>query len=304
MKRILLLILALCTYTVMIYSDIAWSTPVSISTAAVDATDPHVVIDSNGNVTVAWIENSTIKATSLPFGGSWSSVVGLSNLSNTASSPKLGVDLSGNVTALWIENSVVETATLPFGGTWSASATVSAGGASSLSFDVDAAGNAVAIWVRGDKIESSTRVSGIWSVATVLSTLTSSNPHVKISSNGKAIAVWHVFSSGNDVIVSAILTINTNSWSATKTIIPGTAASNNYPKVTIDPNGNATAAWYHYNFSNGAYSNVQVFSSTLINGASSWGLPTILSAGGIGNPANLTLKLKADVSGDCMDEPL
>lgn len=110
MKNILFLILSLCACTELVYSDIIWSTPVSISSASVNAADPDVVIDSNGNITAAWVENNVIMAASLPFGGSWNTPVALSNLANTSSKPKIKVDATGNVTAIWMENNILESA--------------------------------------------------------------------------------------------------------------------------------------------------------------------------------------------------
>jgi len=302
MKNVLF-IFFLCTLTDVSYGDIVWSAPVSISTASVNATDPHVVSDSNGNATAVWVENSVIHAATLPFGGSWTTPVVLSNVSNTSSMPRLGVDSSGNVIAGWIENNVFESASLPFGGSWSAETAVSSSGVTDFSLDVDASGNAVAVWVRSGNIESSTKKSGSWSLVNTLSIITSSNPNVKISSNGQAIAVWHSTSSGNDIIVSDLLTISTNIWAGTKNVTTAvTALHFNYPKVVIDSNGNATAAAFRYNFNaaTGGYYNVQVVSATLTSGATAWGIGTLLSNAGIGNPANLTLKLRADVNGDVL----
>lgn len=304
MKINLFIILLLCAFVKMAYGDITWSPAVSISTSLVNASDPHVVIDSNGNATAVWVENSVIQAASLPFGGSWTSPVSLSSAVNTASMPRLGVDSSGNVTALWIENTLLESATLPFGGSWGTKTALSiVSGVTDFSFDVDATGNAVAVWVSSGNIVASTRKSGSWSLSTTLSILTSSNPDVKISSNGQAIAVWHSVSSGSDIIVSDLLTISTNIWAATKNVTTAvTALHFNYPKVAIDSNGNATAAAFRYNFNSitGGYYNVQVVTSTLTSGSAAWAVGTLLSNSGIGNPANLMLKLKADVNGDVL----
>jgi len=303
MKNILLLILSICACTEMVYGDVVWSTPASISTASVNASDPHVVIDTNGNATAVWVENSVIQAGSLPFGGSWTTPTALSNISNTASRPRLGVDSSGNVVAVWIENNVLESAVLPFGGSWGAEAAVSGSGVTDFTFDADASGNAVAVWIRSGNVEAALRKAGSWSLVSTLSSTASSSPNVKISSNGQAVAVWYSTSSGNDVIVSDFLTISTNTWAATKNVTtPTTAFRFNYPKVTIDSNGNATAAAFRYNFNatTGGYYNVQVVTSTLTTGSTAWGLGTLLSNAGIGNPANLTLKVRADVNGDVL----
>lgn len=302
MKKILLLLLTLCSFSGMAFSEITWSAPTTISTALTNAADPRVVIDSNGNVTAAWVENSTIRSSSLPFGGSWSTPVTISNALNTASNPRLGVDGSGNVTALWIENTQIESAVLPFGGSWGAATSpISGSGATDPSFVVDASGNAVAVWNRSGFIESSTRISGSWSLVSVLSAANSDHSHIVISAFGTAHAVWHtVNGSGTDVIVSDILTISTNTWATTKNVFSGTAAlKHNYPKIAVDSNGNAAVAWFRYNLVDGnSFQNVQVITASLTQGAAAWGLPAMLSNSGIRNPADLTIKLKFDSSGD------
>lgn len=303
LKKFLFLILTLCSLSRTIHGDIVWSTPSAISTAFTNASDPHVVIDSNGNATAAWIENSTIKASSLLLGGSWSQPVTLSNELNVSSSLKLGVDSSGNVTALWIENTQIESATHPFGGSWSLeTAPISDTGASNPSLAVDASGNAVAVWVRNGVIQSSTRVSGGWQSFTSLSAANSNNPYVAISNAGTAIALWHSVVAGSDTIVTDILNISKNTWGPTKNVFNATPAFlHNYPVVAMDDSGNAAVAWFRYNLVNGkSYQNVQVLASSLTVNASAWAIPTILSNSGIRNPANLTIKLGFDTSGDAL----
>jgi hypothetical protein len=306
MRKFLPLLLILCSFSGMAYGDLAWSSPTTLSTGASDASQPSVVIHSNGDVTAAWLENNIIYASSLPQGGSWSTPVSLSNVSNTASNPKLGIDSSGNVTALWIESNEIESASLPFGGSWSAETSpISGTGALIPSLAVDSSGNAVAVWVRNGYIESSTRLtfSGSWSNVSILSNANSSNPHVAISNFGTAIAVWHSVVSGADVIVSDILTVSNNTWAASKNVFTLTASFfHNYPKVAIDANGNAIVAWFRYNLVNTyAYQNVQVMTSSLPQSAAAWQvLPTQLSNFGIANPANLKLKLKFDSSGNAL----
>lgn len=302
MKKILSLFLALCSLSGIAYSDITWSSPTAISTVLTNASTPNVVIDSSGNATAVWVESNTIKASSLPSGGSWTMPTTLSNVLNTASLPKVAVDGSGNVTAIWIENTQITSATLPSGGSWTSSTAVSASGATKPSFSIDSTGNVVAVWIRSTFIESSTRKSGSWSLVSVLSTANSDNPHVVISEFGTAMAVWHSIVSGADVIVSDILTISTNTWATPKNVFNGTASFfHNYPKIAIDANGNATVAWFRYNLLDGtAYQNVQVITSSLSQGANAWGIPTFLSNSGIRNPADLTIKLRYDTSGNTL----
>lgn len=300
-KKIVYLLLTLCSFSGAVYSDFTWSAPTPISTPLTNATEPHTVIDGSGNATAVWVENNTIKASTLPFGGSWGAPVTLSNVVNTSSTPRIGIDGSGNVTAIWIENTKIESATMPSGGSWSTETLpISDSGASSPSLAVDATGNAVAIWTRSGSIESSTRISGTWNLVRVLSAANSSNPHVSISSFGTAMACWHSVVSGTDVIVTDILTVSTNTWAASQNVFPGTAAfHHNYPKIGLDSFGNASITWFRYNLVDGnSYQNVQVISSSLTQGAANWGIPQILSNPGIRNPQDLALRIKFDSSGD------
>lgn len=303
MKKILCVLFTLLSFTEVLHSDIIWTSPTAISTSLTDASDPHVVVDSNGNATAVWVENSVIKASSLPFGGSWGAPVTLSNILNTALDPKIAVDGSGNITALWIENTQIESANLPFGGSWTAETSpISGSGATTPVLAVDSSGNAVAIWERSGFIESSTRISGTWSLVSVLSSSNSSNPHIAISSFGTAIAAWHSIVSGLDVIVTDILTISGNTWAATKNVFTATADYfHNYPKIAIDSNGNASVAWYRYNLLNvNSFENVQFLASSLPQGASAWTTPTVLSVPGIRNPADLSANISYDVSGNVL----
>src|SRR5690348_15496173 len=136
MKKILALFFAVVSFSQVIgRPDIIWSTPTTLSSTGVNASDPRVVMDPSGNVTAAWVENGFIKASTQPVNGSFNTPVTISNTG--ASSPRLAVDSSGNVTAIWIESGVIESATLPFGGSWSAEVAVSSSTATNPKIVVD-----------------------------------------------------------------------------------------------------------------------------------------------------------------------
>lgn len=281
----------------LLQCDINWSVPVTISSENLNSSDPQVVIDTLGNATAIWMENNSIMASSRPINGSWNAPV---TLSTNSSSPKLSVDSSGNVTALWLTDGIVNSSILNFGGSWSMGLPVSnvLGGASSLSLSVDASGNAVAVWVRGGFIESSTRTLGLWSIVSKISAANSDFPQVAISANGTVIAVWHSVVAGADVIVSATEMLGGN-WNSAKNVFNGVAAlKHNYPKVSIDANGNAYLVWFRYNLLGAAYQNVTVLTSALSYNASSWTFPSFLSNAGIRNPADLMLKIACDDNGN------
>jgi hypothetical protein len=302
MKKILCLLLAFCSLAGMVYGDLSWNTPVTISDAGVNASDPHTIIDKSGNATAVWVENNVIMASYMPSGGSWATPSALSNISNTASSPRLGIAGSGNVTAIWIESTQIESA-VQSGGTWSAETSpISGTGASLPSLAVDSSGDVVAVWVRSTFIESATRKSGTWSSVAVLSAANSTNPNVAISSSfGQAIAAWQTITSGSTLIVTDILTVSSNTWAAAKNVFPASPAFlHNYPKVTMDPQGNSCLGWFRYNLvDSDAYENVTILVSTLTAGAASWSISQILDVfPGIRNPADLTIKMRQDSDGD------
>ncbi|HEV8052676.1 MAG TPA: hypothetical protein VGP47_09285, partial [Parachlamydiaceae bacterium] len=271
MKRFLFLFLSVIYTSISLHADITWTNPIAISTAGVDSTEPRIVIDPEGNATAAWLENGIIKSSSLSFQGSWTTPITISDILNSSSNPKLRVDSSGNVTLLWIENTIIKTTTRPFGGSWNLTATsISGSEASNPSLAVDLTGNAVAVWTRNGFIESATRTSGGWQATTIISPSQSDNAHVAISSSGIAMAAWRSIISGSHTIVTDQLSLATNIWDTRKKITT-VSSSKNFPKITLDDNGNATVAWFTYLLLNeNAYQNVQVGTSSLLYGGVSW----------------------------------
>ncbi len=303
MKRILYLCFLLVTAHSICRADISWSSPpVTLSSAIVDSSDPHVVIDSNGNATAIWLENGVINSSSQPFGGSWSASTTLSG--SVASSPRIGVDASGNVTAIWLENGVVNSATLPFGGSWSSATAISGSGASSPEISVDSSGNVVGIWVRNGFIESATKLfGGSWSLVHMLSTNGAENsPKVSIGSNGKVVAVWGSVVGGNTIVVSATSLINGN-WGASFNILSQTPAMrHNYPNVAVDANGNAIATWFRYSVNGSQFANVTLLTASLTSGSSTWtAIPIALDTSfGSRDPATLVNKICVDGAGNAI----
>lgn len=297
----LICLLALPYYSC--FAQIDWEVPTMISTSDVNASDPQIVTDVNGNVSAVWVENGVIQTSSMPTGGNWGTIVSLSNPLNTSANPRLKMDGSGNAVAVWIENGVVTLASLPTGGSWSAEIQVSnnSGGATSVAHHVDSLGNIAVVWERNGFIESSQFPAslGSWSSVSQLSTNgAEDNPEIHIGEDGTIAAVWHSVVSGNDNVYAAIASVN-GAWGPPLNVISSPSSGhNNYPHLIVDPNGDIHAVWYHYSLSGNTYSNVVVLSSTLTSGTTSWPLPTILSGPGMANPAELFLRLAIDSNGD------
>lgn len=286
-------------------AQFTWNSPLALSASGIDSSAPRIAIDNMGNINAVWVEGSVVHANTMPVGGSW----GMTStaISGSGSSlARLDVDASGNVTALWLESGVVKAATLPFGNSWSSvtPVAVSASGATVPQLFVDSSGNAVAVWIRGTYIESSTQLASptpTWTTPAQISGAGADGPQVAISDNGTVVAVWHTIVSSQDTLMSATSPI-AGSWTAPKTIVTG-ALHHNYPKVAIDDNGNAVAVWFVYrsNPSTGAYTNVQVLSSTLPFNSGAWTLlPTFLSGSGQRNPSPFNLRVGIDPNGNAV----
>ncbi len=303
LKKILVFIFMLCAIAQLKCApEIAWGSPATLSASGVNSSDPQIVMDTNGNVTAAWVENGVIKSSFQPIGMNFGSSQTVSGSSSSA--PRLAVDSGGNVTAIWLDScGIVNSSKLPFGGSWTSSVQISAitGGASAPQLAVDSTGNAIAVWVRNGFIETSTNLElvGTWTLPTMFSSSPNSDgPSVTISAAGTAMIVWHTVVAGQDQILSSKATIG-GTWGASLTIIAGTF-NNNYPKVAMDPSGNAIAVWYRSVHTSTAYTNVFVAASILTSSSVVWSPAVLLSSAGLGNPANFSARIGIDPSGNAI----
>ena len=279
-------------------AQMSWGSAVTISTSPLnDSSNPQVVVDQYGNSTAAWVENGFIYSSFQPVNGSWGMPVAIS--ATGASSPQLGIDSTGKVTAIWLSsNNTVQMVTLPLNGIWSAVSSISSSGATNPSLAVNGSGTVAAVWQRNNYIESITKIGGILSLVSIISPVTSSNPHVAIGANGTVVAVWQtILGTGAATVESARQTNGV--WGSAVNILPAPSAlSHNYPKVSVDANGNADVIWYRYLVSGKGYSNVFVYASSLPANSSSWSFPLQISDTGLGNPAQLFINIACDSSGN------
>lgn len=303
MKRILIVFFTMMlSFSLLHCDDITWSSPpITVSSATLNASDPQIAMDSNGNAVAAWVENGLVKSSNLPVNGSWSTSATLSN--SGASSPRIVADAAGNATAVWLEGGVLKTSNQPFNGSWSATATtLVSSGASAPQIAVQASsGDVVVVWVKGSLIQSATKhFNGNWPILpdTISSVIIpSDSPQVAISANGAVIAVWHGVVASVDTVYSATKTLS-GAWSLGQAI-SNALFSSAYPQVAIDPNGNAIAIWYRYNVASSIYSSVVVQSASLSFGGS-WTDPVDLSSPGIVNPAHLIARIAIDSIGNAV----
>src|SRR5207244_461407 len=123
---------------------------------------------------------------------------------------------------------------------------------------------------------------GLWSLVSVISPANSDNPHVHVGDGGTVVAVWHtILGTGASTVESARQATIGGSWSSYVNILPAASAfSMNYPKVAVDPSGNADVVWYRYLVTGGIMNNVFVYASSLPASSSSWSFPVQISSTG------------------------
>lgn len=303
-------------FTLLLFSkamgnNISWSfPPVTLSSAALAASDPQVAIDGNGNAAAVWVEAGLIKSSVKHVGMSWSAATTLSVVG--ASSPRIVSDLNGNLTAVWLEGGIVKAASKLFAGNWSSSTALSGTLATSPHIAVDAAGDVVAVWARGNNIQSSTKLFGAsWQSPITINSTNATSPHVAMSgtgSNRTAVVVWSGVSGTTNVVFAATKnpaaspswTSTAGNWSS-PVVISDTRYNAGYATVAIDSNANAVAVWYAYDVdtTGTVFSNVKVASSYLPSGKS-WDAPIAISKAGIRNPATLVARVAFDAIGNAI----
>ncbi len=297
MKKLLALLFVMFSFSQLMSNDVTWSfPPTTLSTATVNASDPQIAIDANGNLVAAWVENSLVKSSSKQVNMSWSAPVTLSN--SNASSPRIVSDPRGNAAAVWLESGVVKGATKLFSGSWTSATTLSSSGASSPDLAVDSAGDVIAVWARGNNVESSTKIFGnAWGTHATITSAAAANPHVAMGSTGastRAVVVWNGTSGSTNVIYSATKLVSA-SWSA-QAIISDTSHNAGNAHVAVDANANVVAVWYKYDVAGSIYSNVVVQSAYRNAASGSWSPPASLSNPGIYNPASLVARVGFDAN--------
>ncbi len=233
----------------------AWSTPVALSDEDGFAQQPRVVVDAQGDATVAWAEAIggavVLRSRSRPKDGDWSDPVDLTD-SHVAGESQLAVDAQGDVTAIWnlhlavYQGGVIEAATRSAGGAWSAPVDLSDADTRSIApqIAVDAQGEAVAVWNSATALQAARRTAeGDWAPAVDLSA-DGTNPDVAIDPHGTATAVWE-WNDGVGQLVRASTSTLGGAWSDPVDISVRDEDDwdGEFPQVTADPQGDLTAIW-------------------------------------------------------------
>jgi hypothetical protein len=255
-------------------------------------------IDSAGNALVLWEQSdgtpggSTRKVFSRRYVAEqgWQAPVVVPGLSTSSSSVDLvtGVllmDDAGNAT--WIRHNF-ETRRFSATASWSATAFLPANSSGGTLGDakIDASGQVHLLGVGGNVLYSRLAAgSSQWAAWTNISQTseTTRSPHLALSSGGTMMAVWRERNAGdaNDSMKAA--RFSGGSWQAPVRIEElFTPVRDSAPRVVMDANGNAMAAWHQAN---------SLFVNRFSAASNSWGSATEIDAGQVESTFNARIRL-------------
>ena len=271
----------------------SWGTPVTVSSAGVDATGATARIGSGGDAAVGWLQGGDFVVAVRPSGGGWGAPMTVS----TAGTPitwgtDLTVDGAGNVTAVWIGedaagNDVVHGATRPADGSWSRPVAISPARTDTgdLRAAVGADGDVVAIWqalvpsgyprpwdLTRAVYTADLPLGGSWSAPAQIARpgfqSVGYRPDVAVAANGDAVATW--WEQGTTGTVRAASRPAGGAWSAPVALGNGSSSH-----VAIGGDGAATVVWTPTGATGG------VSASTLVPGGSWSSAATVSADGGL-----------------------
>ncbi|MGV1048853.1 MAG: PKD domain-containing protein [Solirubrobacterales bacterium] len=228
------------------------------------ARDPQVAVDGQGNVIVAWVSGTSSKdivVAEHPAGGPWANPaqwISDPTPANSCETPALAVDSAGAailVADCGTGTTPMRAVTRSIFGAWSAVPTEipSSGSGEKPRVAIDDAGNAVVVWAASNVVRSSyKKASGGWEAALQVSPVgkVTHEPEVAVSPTGRAIAVW--LEDRDETVSDPVVQVDSISrqgsaaWSGFK-FLSGPATSTvpvafGEPQVTIGAGGRF-AAW-------------------------------------------------------------
>lgn len=179
---------------------------------------PAVALDAGGTAVVVWSDSSVsagkvFSRRNTPDSG-WSALKQIDRNEDDASPAKLAVNLEGNAIAVWAQGDFEGTVEVGETGSaiWSSRYTADGGWEASVRVDSEDAGEA-------------------------------SDAHVALDADANAIAVWHQFDGTKESIWASRSTPD-GGWDPPTIIDPNNRGHAGDPRVAIDPDGNAIAAWH------------------------------------------------------------
>jgi hypothetical protein len=236
-----------------------WQGAELIGSGSNDMALPRVVLDANGNATVAWMSwvssaPGDVYATRYAVGTGWTAPVQIESGAGMAGYPQLAVDSNGNVIAVWEQQlaGVSQIYASRYNGTaWSSEQVIdanSAGNAYVPQIAVDGSGNYTVAWVQYDgsyySMYANRYVGGVWQTAQLIENLSgdvaNDLPQIAASTGGTVMVVWaHTDGSVASVYANRFDGV---SWGTAQLLESG-AGTAETPHIALDSNGNATAVW-------------------------------------------------------------
>ena len=244
----------------------AFSAPVDLSDPTVDAREPRLAIDPQGDVTAVWQQtgiHATITAATRTAGaGSFSAPMVVSSPATDAYSPQVAADGRGIVTVVWTTAQstsayVVEAASRAAGApSFSAPVPLSAVGVANPlpQLATDPAGDATAVWAQDDAhlgtphttIQAARRPAAAAAFTGAIDVsaagLESYDPRVAVDGQGTATAVWTRVGFAPTVIQSSTWPLPSPSASPLVDLSAG-ATSADSPAVAVDARGDVAVVW-------------------------------------------------------------
>lgn len=240
-----------------------WDTTnaILIETDAGDANAPKIAMDSNGNAIAVWHQRNSgydeIRANRYTFNGTWSDAVTIDNGDpSSANNPLIAFDGNGNGFVVWHESGGGGTSNIwsnryiPGSG-WDSAEKIEndeTNPAYGLDMDVDDQGNAIAIWSQWAggyfSIVANRYVTGSgWGNPELIETLDEevSIGHVKIDTNGNAVAIWRQ-RINSEFSIWANRYVNGEGW-GTAELLENKDIVAYAPSLAMDGEGKCMAVW-------------------------------------------------------------
>lgn len=241
----------------------------------VDDVQPKLALNEAGSAVALWLDNAVIQAAVFDK-GVWKAT---NTLTNPATFPNVVIDAEGNAIAVWNEllfssntNNRIYASKLPKGSLlWEPAQLLSSTDPSSntkgANLAIDATGNVIAVWTSfihndnifattGHKIQGATLAKGsnqwIPFPQDILSNTTPpifglTIPNIAMTPDGDAVLVWAKQTTKErttSIVQAATLAKGSRKWELSSNLLfsqPDEYAST--PQVSINPQGNAVAAW-------------------------------------------------------------
>jgi hypothetical protein len=240
----------------------AWIAPVAVSHEGLQARDPQIAVDGQGDAIAAWVSgtsNQSIFVAEHPAGGTWTSPTERIPASANCHDPQLAVDAAGAaivVADCGTGTTLMRSASRSAAGTWGISTEIpGSGSGEEPRVAIDDSGNAVAVWAGPSSVVQSNyrKAVGGWEASALQVSPVGKITHVPdvaVSPTGRAIAVW--LEDRDETVSDPVAQVNSVSrqgsaaWSGFK-FLSGTATSTvpvafSEPQVTIGAGGRF-AAW-------------------------------------------------------------